>query len=122
MPVNFASFAAFLTLINDARFLLSKPSLGFVNPALYHFASVPRSEPVRNELDVVAVVAGVVGEVTGGGGSPFFDITKGKNNCCAAVSNPVCCPDGFTAAIGWDPVTGLGSVNFTALKQAFLAM
>jgi len=47
------------------------------------------------------------------------DITSGNNKCNA---NNLCCSQGFTAAPGWDPVTGLGSVNFTAFKQVFLSL
>lgn len=38
------------------------------------------------------------------------DITSG--------SNPGCGTNGFTAQKGWDPVTGLGSFEFTALRKA----
>jgi len=47
------------------------------------------------------------------------DITSGNNKCNA---NNLCCSQGFTAAAGWDPVAGLGSVNFTAFKQVFLSL
>ncbi|KAK7045228.1 subtilisin-like protein [Favolaschia claudopus] len=46
--------------------------------------------------------------------SAFNDVTKG--------SNPACETDGFPAAPGWDPVTGLGTPNFEKLKAAFLAL
>jgi tripeptidyl-peptidase-1 len=108
-------FAAFLTLINDARFKANKPAVGFVNPALYKFAAASTSIPTAT-----TTVAAANGRMVGS--NPFHDITKGKNNCCAAISNPVCCPNGYTAQAGWDPVTGLGSVDFTALKAAFLAV
>jgi tripeptidyl-peptidase I len=42
-----------------------------------------------------------------GNAGAFNDITDG--------SNPGCGTDGFPAAPGWDPVTGLGSPNFPAL-------
>lgn len=32
--------------------------------------------------------------------------------------NPGCNTNGFKAAKGWDPVTGLGTPNFAALKAA----
>ena len=38
------------------------------------------------------------------------DITSGDNRCVAAGAP--CCGEGFYAAPGWDPVTGLGSINF----------
>ncbi|KAH9044202.1 subtilisin-like protein [Lactarius hengduanensis] len=40
----------------------------------------------------------------GGGFAALNDITEG--------SNPGCGTDGFTAIVGWDPVTGLGTPNF----------
>ncbi|KAH9062394.1 subtilisin-like protein [Lactarius vividus] len=48
----------------------------------------------------------------GGGLAALNDITEG--------SNPGCDTDGFTAIIGWDPVTGLGTPNFRRmLEQLF---
>ncbi|KAF7363047.1 Subtilisin-like protein [Mycena venus] len=37
-------------------------------------------------------------------------------------SNPACGTQGFPAAPGWDPVSGLGTPNFEKLKNAFLAL
>jgi len=46
------------------------------------------------------------------------DITSGDNLC---TSDPqICCPQGFYATEGWDPVTGLGSLNFTAFYLSAL--
>lgn len=42
----------------------------------------------------------------------FFDIIKG--------SNPGCDTNGFDAAVGWDPVTGLGTPNYPALLDVFM--
>lgn len=42
----------------------------------------------------------------------FYDITKG--------TNPGCKTDGFSAAEGWDPVTGLGSPDYPALLKVFM--
>ena len=49
-----------------------------------------------------------------------IDIIDGANNCAAGAL--ICCGHGFGALPGWDPVTGLGSVNFAAFKAAFLAL
>jgi tripeptidyl-peptidase-1 len=85
-----------LTLINGDLMARGRPPLGFVNPLLYKLRKMH----------------GV-----------FRDITKGRNNC-ASNQNPfaaTCCVDaGFSATVGYDPVTGLGSVNFTAFRQAIL--
>jgi tripeptidyl-peptidase I len=40
----------------------------------------------------------------------FNDITTGNN--------PGCGTNGFNASVGWDPVTGLGTPNFTSLQTA----
>jgi len=90
-------WAGLLSLINARRQNAGKPALGFVNPSLYKLAS------------------------SSVGKSIFNDITSGENNCCAAQSNPVCCQYGFTAFSGWDPLTGLGSVNFEKLSAALVA-
>ncbi|KAJ6030884.1 hypothetical protein N7460_011150 [Penicillium canescens] len=42
----------------------------------------------------------------------FFDVTKGSNAGCGT--------DGFSAAEGWDPVTGLGTPNYPALLDVFM--
>ncbi|KAI0775553.1 subtilisin-like protein [Trametes elegans] len=44
----------------------------------------------------------------------FHDITTGGNQGCDTP--------GFTATEGWDPVTGLGTPNFTVLMSHFLAL
>lgn len=49
-----------------------------------------------------------------------IDVTEGANNCAAGAL--VCCGHGFGALPGWDPVSGLGSVNFAAFKAAFMAL
>ena len=45
------------------------------------------------------------------------DIVTGNNKCSAAVP---CCPHGYTAAPGWDPATGLGSINYGKMQDTFL--
>lgn len=44
----------------------------------------------------------------------MHDITMG--------TNPGCGTDGFTAAKGWDPLTGLGTPNYPKLLKVFMAM
>jgi len=87
------TFAAILALINQ---FLGTPSLAPVNPTLY---SVAASTP-----------------------SAFHDIKTGNNMvpCTAPSTN---CPTGttqigFSAAVGYDEVTGLGSVDALVLAQA----
>ena len=46
--------------------------------------------------------------------SAFHDITKGGNQGCGTP--------GFTSTTGWDPVTGVGTPNMTALLPLFLAL
>ena len=90
------TFSAILALIN--QFLGHTPPAGLspVNPTLYGLAA---SNP-----------------------SVFHDVTTGDNKvpCTAGTTN---CPTGtttigFIAGVGYDQVTGLGSVNGIALAQA----
>ncbi|KAH9015095.1 subtilisin-like protein [Lactarius pseudohatsudake] len=70
--------AGIISLLNDYRISIGRPSLGFLNVWLY-------------------------GICLGG----LNDITSG--------SNPGCNTNGFSAVPGWDPVTGLGSLDFERL-------
>lgn len=47
----------------------------------------------------------------------FRDIKKGYNN----GGGPSILKKGFYATTGWDPVTGLGTPNYPAIKAAALA-
>ena len=50
-----------------------------------------------------------------GYGSTFLnDITVGDNHCTALS---VCCKQGFNATKGWDPASGLGTLNFKRFKD-----
>ena len=40
------------------------------------------------------------------------DITSGHNLC---VADGICCSQGYYATTGWDPATGLGSINYARL-------
>jgi len=82
------TFAAFVSLINSHRKGSGMSTLGFMNPLLYSTADAW----IKN------------------------DIVVGSNRCTAYHgSAPVCCDQGFIATPGWDPVTGLGSVDFHLL-------
>ena len=75
-------FAGMVSLVNAARQAAGKSPLGWLNPALYAFSS-----------------------------KFVHDITSGNNKCDSGTPySPYCCAQGFYAAPGWDPVTGLGSV------------
>lgn len=46
------------------------------------------------------------------------DVTSGDNRC--RTSGLTCCTEGFFAAAGWDPATGLGTINFENFKAVML--
>jgi hypothetical protein len=48
------------------------------------------------------------------------DIVEGDNRCAADAM--VCCGHGFFATEGWDPVTGLGSIDFPGFKESLVAL
>lgn len=47
------------------------------------------------------------------------DIVTGNNTCSATAP---CCPHGFHATEGWDPATGLGTINYGKMEATFLAL
>jgi tripeptidyl-peptidase-1 len=88
------TFAGMVTLVNGLRLSKGKSALGFLNPALYSIAS-----------------------------SVYNDITSGTNNCCAGnPGSQTCCTYGFTASSGWDPTTGLGSIDYPLWAAALVAL
>ncbi|KAJ7212411.1 subtilisin-like protein [Mycena haematopus] len=52
----------------------------------------------------------------------YSDAFAGVFNDVTVGSNPACGTEGFPAAPGWDPVSGLGTLNFEKLTAAFLAL
>ena len=82
-------FAALLALLNDYQVARGKSKLGFANPVLY--------------------------KMWGDNPNIFNDITKG-NNWCTEMQ---CCNNtfGYESAVGWDPVTGLGTPNFGRMME-----
>lgn len=86
------ALAGVIALLNDARHANNMTSLGFLNPLLYQLHAK------QSELGV----------------SLFNDVTVGDNMCSAAV----CCPGvGYDAKPGWDPATGLGTINFVEFAK-----
>uniref|UniRef100_A0A8C4Q9C0 Tripeptidyl-peptidase 1 n=1 Tax=Eptatretus burgeri TaxID=7764 RepID=A0A8C4Q9C0_EPTBU len=83
-------FAGILSLVNDNRFQLGLPSLGFINPLLYRLPSL-------------------------GHDRALFDVTSGCHLGCLDEQTQL---QGFCARPGWDPVTGWGTPNYPALLHA----
>jgi tripeptidyl-peptidase-1 len=78
-------------LINIERKKRGMTSIGFVHPTLYANAHL------------------------------FNDIVFGNNTCRGGGTDAICCSHaGFQCASGWDPVTGLGSIQYPALLSMFL--
>lgn len=82
-------------------------------------ASAPVFASILNRINEERIAAG---KSTIGFANPtmyenpqmFHDITVG--------SNPGCNTQGFACAAGWDPVTGLGTPNYPAMLEVFLAL
>lgn len=82
--------AGLITLVNQHRVSNGGTTLGFVNPSLYLNAS----QYAR-------------------------DVTGGHNKCTAATGCNNCCAAGFNTDTGWDPVTGVGSLDFAQFFLVF---
>jgi len=81
--------AALVALLNRVAIKITKKPLGFLNPLLYKaYAAYPAA---------------------------FHDITFGDNKCTENGCSSDC--QGFVCAAGWDPVTGLGSLNYQAFEN-----
>lgn len=47
------------------------------------------------------------------------DITSGRNQCTSLAT---CCTQGFEATAGWDPASGLGSLDFVKFRNTMLSV
>jgi subtilase family serine protease len=96
-------FAGMLSLVNSQRVAAGKSTLGWVNPLLYKYYD-----------------------------SFTNDITEGDKNNCSALEVDYyyyfyssyyyyhnCCDEGFYPTTGWDPITGLGSINVDEFIAVF---
>ena len=84
--------AGLISNLNAVRLASGRGPMGFINPALYRNSSLFMQ-----------------------------DVTSGNNKCAGMTSKHVvnCCNQGFTCTTGWDPVTGLGSINYGNLEQRY---
>ena len=94
------TMAAFISLVNAERLKRGMSTMGWINPFLYQYSS-----------------------------QFAYDITSGYNKCTALFREysggpriNTCCKEGFNATTGWDPVTGLGSVDYESFLAAALSV
>ncbi|KAF4040590.1 Pro-kumamolisin [Phytophthora infestans] len=80
---------AMVTLWNDMRLNAGKSPLGFINPLLYYLAE---TNP-----------------------NAFNDVVVGNNGAPRGGNTP--CDDSFSAAAGWDAVSGVGTPNFPVISE-----
>ena len=48
------------------------------------------------------------------------DVVGGNNKC--TQNGLICCSQGFYATPGWDPTSGLGSINYGKMEAVFMAL
>merc|ERR1711964_971675 len=80
------SFAGLVALLNSESIAKNGKPLGFLNPLLYQMQAAESST--------------------------FKDVTTGSNACTEDGCASTC--EGFSAEVGWDPVTGLGQPQYSA--------
>jgi tripeptidyl-peptidase-1 len=94
------SFGGMISLINANRTLSGKSLVGFINPALYTYGDKFTNDIIEGYNGCSAI--GVI------------ELTESKR-----VITSTRCATGFHAHEGWDPATGLGSVDFMKMRDHF---
>ena len=84
--------AGLISSVNAARMAMGKGSLGWVNPALYANTSLYLN-----------------------------DVTSGHIRCPGG-GGIICCKQGYTATSGWDPASGLGSMNYGRMQEVLVSL
>jgi tripeptidyl-peptidase-1 len=86
-------FSGIIALLNDGRLNAGKKTLGFLSPLLYTMqAEAPNT---------------------------FHDITVGTSSWSRASYS---CKYGYGCSVGWDPASGLGSIDYTNALQYVLKL
>ncbi|KAF2174121.1 hypothetical protein M409DRAFT_62256 [Zasmidium cellare ATCC 36951] len=93
--------AGIIALLNDARFRANRPAMGFLNPWLYS----------RDVVDALT-------DITSGGSLGCLGYNVQTN--VPGTEGAVIPFASFNATAGWDPVTGLGTLNFARMKKLAL--
>jgi tripeptidyl-peptidase-1 len=87
------------------------------SPSFAAFVSLINAQRKRKQWGPL----GFINKVIWQNASSFArDVLSGNNKCTATCT--ICCAHGFYSAVGWDPVTGFGSVDFEKLSTLFLTM
>lgn len=86
--------AGVISVLNSHLISAGKGYVGFLNPTLYAAHSATQ-------------------------GAAFNDVIVGDINCRGQNSPglAICCSTGYSAIPGWDPATGLGSINFGIFRD-----
>lgn len=115
--------AALVAMLNDARLRAGKPTLGFLNPFLYSTGYTALNDITEGgSYGCTGIDPQTGGDVTQYGGQ----VIPGSH--WNATGKSIEAPSFFdrsdltSSAVGWDPVTGLGTPDFQALKNLVLAM
>ena len=108
IPDVSANGANFMTFVNGAESPMDGTSLSA--PIWASMLTLINEERTKQGKGSVGFVNPTLYENTG----IFHDITEGNN--------PGCGTDGFSAAPGWDPVTGLGTPDYPTMLDVFLSL
>jgi len=111
-------FAGMLSLINSQRVEAGKSTLGWVNPLLYKFYATFTNDITEGDKNACSSL-----EYSSEDDDYFyyFDDNDGDGNYYSSVSGyyHTCCQEGFYPTTGWDPITGLGSINVEKFSALF---
>lgn len=97
-------------MVNDVRLFAGKKPIGFINPSVRSFPYCSFGFPLVFLLDLVFE------------NQIYSEAFKGAFNDVTSGNNPGCGSQGFAAAPGWDPVTGLGTPSFMKLLIRWLVL
>ena len=92
-------FAGMISIVNSHRVAAGLSTLGWVNPFLYQYYTQ------------------FTNDITGGTKNGCSQLKVRSNG---SIYNK-CCNQGFFPAVGWDPSTGLGSINFDAFLTSAIS-
>lgn len=103
--------AGIISLINKERVSNGKPLVGFLNPILYKYGHLFVNDVISGDNHCRPLT-----------NQEYEEKSQEKDKEINLLNKSICCNEGFTARKGWDPVTGLGTINFEKFRQVMLSI
>jgi tripeptidyl-peptidase-1 len=111
---DIAAYAAFIPILGPSGNMLPVSGTSLSAPLMASLFTLANQKLLRDGYSLIGYANPMLYWMAENCPEVFNDITIGNNQ---SGENGYLCQYGYPAAVGWDPVTGLGSINFNPFVE-----